>query len=252
VRKRKPDPIFQAFIEQAQAEFRAAGWETYRTEDGRIINRRPQYQLDYIREQLQRTAATSRASAQKLYLYVARDLIARNRGEQALEDVRITLANHGLIDIDSCDTPYLAESLWKNYEMNWWDEPAPKVHSKLGPRETSPFSRLRQSFRRERWKRRMDGQLPKLVHGEAAVAAMNKIALARRPSIRVDWQAVARSLDARTARELDLCLKGATVEEMGLTDYRHFQRRWPRIGGLILQNRIPDSPTTETGTLKSD
>ncbi len=228
------DPIFRALIDQAQSAARAAGWDTYQTEDGRVAARRLQHEREYIH------SLASPVAAQKIYLYAARDMIARNQGEQALADVRAVLADSGVVEIAGDDSAYLAEAVWQDWQEHWWNEPTPKTHPKLGPRRTSPFFRLRRAFLREKWKRRMDGLLPRLVHGDAAVVAMNKIAVAHRSPIRVDWQAVARCLDARTAKELELYLAGATVEEMGLKNYLHLQRRWPRVGGLIHRHHAPE------------
>jgi hypothetical protein len=222
-------PDLVAAVQSAAA---AAGWTIWETEDGRVGARRPQHELDYIH------GLANPDAAQKIYLYAARVMIALNEGEQALADVRAVLADSGVVNIDGADDAYLAEAIWR--QERWWDEPTPKAHPKFGPRSTSPYARLCRAFRRERWKRRMDGLLPRLAHGDAAVIAMNKIAVAHRSPIRVDWQAVARSLDARTATELEHYLAGATVEEMGLKNYLHFQRRWSRLGGLILRHHLPE------------
>ena len=239
------DP-FTDLISGAQATAAAAGWTTYVTEDGWVGARRPQHELDYIH------SLARPDLAQKVYLYVARDMIARDQGEQALADVRAVLATEGLITIDSSDSAYLAEAIYNKDSENrravsWWEDPQPKVHPKFGPPQTSPYSRLRRAFHRERAKRRMDGLLPRLLlHGDAAVIAMNRVALSRRAGFKVDWQGVYRWLrdtgEERTATELEDFLAGETVEEMGLTNYHHLQRRLPRIGGLVLRHHYPEHP----------
>jgi hypothetical protein len=54
-----------------------------------------------------------------------------------------------------------------------------------------------------------------------------------RPSI--DWEKVAQCLDDRTARELGQVLAGATVEEMGEANYKHFRRALPKVRGIAWQ-----------------
>lgn len=288
----EPDPVdlnlfgSNSLIEQAQSIAAAAGWTCYETEDGR---------KGAILPPDLRTSRGSSEGAQRVYIYAARDMIARNRGEQALADirkvlgiparidsndnaylseaiwrirlaeaiwlmdsdhkqaeqaladVRKVLADNGLARIDSNDDPYLAEAIWRmdsdhKRAVSWWKAPPLEVHSKLGRRQTSPYSRLRRAFVRERWKRHMDGRLPlEFVHGEEAEAAMNKLTVrSSRVRFRADWQTIGASLDRRTAHELELYLEGATVAEMGLKNYLHFQRRWPLIRGLILRHHFPE------------
>ena len=51
----------------------------------------------------------------------------------------------------------------------------------------------------------------------------------------LDWDKVTQSLDDRTARELNQVLAGATVEEMGEANYKHFRRALPKIRGIAWQ-----------------
>jgi hypothetical protein len=55
----------------------------------------------------------------------------------------------------------------------------------------------------------------------------------KRPSI--DWEKVAQCLDDRTARELGQVLAGATVEEMGEANYKHFRRALPKVRCIAWQ-----------------
>lgn len=72
-----PDPIFGTMVDQAQAVARAAGWEMYQTEDGCGGASRPLHELKSI------SSLIDPSAAQKMYLFTARDMIARNEGEQA-------------------------------------------------------------------------------------------------------------------------------------------------------------------------
>src|ERR1019366_8700731 len=105
------DP-FADLISGVQAAAQAAGWTTYVTEDGWVGARRPQHELDYIH------SLARPDLAQKVYLYAARDMIARNRGEQALADVRAVLASEGVISIDGDDSAYLAEAIFNKDSEN--------------------------------------------------------------------------------------------------------------------------------------
>ncbi len=277
----EPDPVdlnlfgSNTLIEQAQSTAAAAGWTCYQTEHGRrgailpphlrtnrgspgaaqrvylytakdIINRGQREEvLADIRRHIDSsdTEAIRRVDLTEAFWRMDSD---HRQAEQALADVRKVLADNGIAHLDSSDDAYLAEAIWRKDSggkraVSWWKDPPVEIHPKLGHRTSTPFSRLRRAFLRERWKRDMDGQLPRLMHGKEAVAAMNKLAV-RPPRMKVDWEAVTACLDDRTAHELELYLNGATVAEMGLKDYQHLQRRWPLIGGLILRHHFPEHP----------
>ena len=126
---------FADLISGAQAAAAAAGWTTYVTEDGWVGARRPQHELDYIH------SLARPDLAQKVYLYAARDMIARNRGEQALADVRAVLASEGVISIDGDDSAYLAEAIFNKDSENrratsgrWLASPRARASDERDPR----------------------------------------------------------------------------------------------------------------------